>query len=383
MNILVVCHYGLYENLTYSFVHNQIKEYVALGHRVRVIIPIAWGKCGADGKKTGAMVSTSIVDGVELYYLRYLSASSYGERCFNHRSLITSFRMREKMIMKDFVPDIIHAHTLGFDSEIGAWLKQRFSCPLVVTTHGSDTSIPYFAGKKAELKALADRADTVVCVSSVLKQRLADCGVSVPIKVIHNGFQVSSLPEDGSFLRDPFAIVQAGNLIPSKRFETTLYAVEELYKRYPQISFTIVGDGPEMMRLKSLVSLLGLDSVVCFCGRVSNKELLEIFSRSSYYVMPSVREGFGIVYLEAMASGCVAIGTEGEGIADIIRSGENGFLVPPDDPDAITSLLEQCFDGLQNVSPIAEQGTLVAREMTWNATSVKYISLFYSLIIRM
>ncbi|MBQ1251607.1 MAG: glycosyltransferase [Firmicutes bacterium] len=383
MNILVVCHYGLYENLTYSFVHNQIKEYVALGHRVRVVIPVAWGKRGADGEKWGAAVSENTVDGVELCYLRYVTASSYGERSFNHRSLITSFRMRAKKIMGDFVPDVIHAHTLGFDSAIGAWLKQRFSCPLVVTTHGSDTSVPYFAGRKAELKAMAEKADAVVCVSSALERRLADCGVSVPLRVIHNGFQITSLPEDGTVERDPFAIVQAGNLIPSKRFETTLYAVETLRKKYPQVTFTIVGDGPEMTRLKMLVSMLGMDSVVCFCGRVSNRELLKIFSSASYYVMPSVREGFGIVYLEAMAAGCVAVGTEGEGIADIITSGKNGFLVPADDPDAIVAVLEDCFGQEEMRENVRHRGQADALELTWERTSREYIALFETLNSRM
>ena len=51
MNILVVCNYDLYQNLTYSFVHSQIREYVKLGHRVRVIIPAAMGKRARNGKR--------------------------------------------------------------------------------------------------------------------------------------------------------------------------------------------------------------------------------------------------------------------------------------------------------------------------------------------
>lgn len=63
---------------------------------------------------------------------------------------------------------MIHAHTLGFDSAIGAWLKERLGVPLVVTTHGSDTSIPVEQGRAAELKPFCDAADHVVAVSSAL-----------------------------------------------------------------------------------------------------------------------------------------------------------------------------------------------------------------------
>lgn len=72
--------------------------------------------------------------------------------------------------------------------------------------------------------------------------------------------------------------------------------------------------------------------------------------------MPSVREGFGMVYLEAMSCGCITIGTEGEGIADFIISGKNGILVPPDEPDAIVAAVESCLSDPAYAASLAEQG---------------------------
>ena len=83
MNILVVCCYDLYQNLTYSFVHSQIREYVKLGHRVRVIIPAAMGKRARNGKRFDKPLLISEADGVEMYDLRFPSLGRYGRRYVN------------------------------------------------------------------------------------------------------------------------------------------------------------------------------------------------------------------------------------------------------------------------------------------------------------
>ena len=186
MNILVVCHYGLYEDLSFSFVHAQAKAYVSLGHRVKVLVPIAIAKPDWTGSH---WKSHSFVDGqVDIIPVRFLSLSSYGEKHFNTSSAIASLKLQMSAALGDFQPDIIHAHTLGFDSEIGKWLKRKFGIPLVVTTHGSDCSVPYEQGNLNFLYSCCDGVDHVVSVSSVLGKKLRSCGTNTPITAILNGF---------------------------------------------------------------------------------------------------------------------------------------------------------------------------------------------------
>jgi glycosyltransferase involved in cell wall biosynthesis len=92
--------------------------------------------------------------------------------------------------------------------------------------------------------------------------------------------------------------------------------------------------------------------------------------------MPSIREGFGIVYAEAMACGCVAIGTEGEGIADLIVSGENGYLVPPDDPEAIVETITACLQQPESMRAVADAGRAAALQLTWEVNAAQYLQLF-------
>lgn len=378
MNILVVCHYGLYESLSLSFVHHQAAAYAALGHRVRVLIPIPAGKVGPGGTRFLPALEYRASEGVERFYLRYLSLSTYGKKRFNTASAIQALSKRLDKLLEGFAPDVIHAHTLGLDSEIGVFLKERLGVPLVVTTHGGDTFNPVKAGDTENLRQYAARPDGLVAVSSLLRNTLKDSGVERPVSVILNGFHIQSVITGTS--PEPESILQVGFLIERKKGDITIQALNLLKKTVPDASLTLIGNGPEQARFEALVKKLGLQRDVRFMGRQPNPVVLEEMSKARFFVMPSVREGFGIVYLEAMASGCVTIGTEGEGIADLIVSGENGFLVPPDDPDAIANTISWCLEHPEEAAAIAERGRRDALGLTWEKNAEQYTALFQSLI---
>ena len=373
MNILVVCHYGMYRDLSSSFVHAQAKAYAALGHRVRVVVPIAIGKENWGGKRMSSPLQKREIDGVELFLLRYLSLSKYGEKRFNTASALRAVRSHLNALLDGFAPDVIHAHTLGFDSEIGAWLKGRLHVPLVVTTHG-ETVCEAWGRNPVLLKTLANKADAVVSVSSMFQKQLLETHVNIKTPIILNGFHV----ESAHFQKDklPLSIVQAGYLVARKKADVTIRALASLRKRHPGVTLDIVGSGSELSRFQALCNELDVTDAVRFHGFLPNSQTLQIMSASRFFVMPSVQEGFGIVYLEAMASGCVTIGTEGEGIADLIISGENGFLVPPDDPDAIVQTIEWCLGHPDKASAIAERGRRDALNLTWEKNAKQYTALF-------
>lgn len=377
MNILAVCHFGLYEDLHSSFVHNQIREYAAQGHRVRCIVPIPLGKRGRTGGKLGPAVAKTSVDGVEIVDVRYLSASGRGRKSFNHKSAIAAIRANRKAILGDFAPDLIHAHTLGLDSRIGGWLKGQYGCPLVVTTHGSDTVRPLKAGEGHILKADCDVCDCLTAVSGPLKETLATCGTKTPIKVIHNGFiprEMADVP------RDPYGIIQVGHLIESKHFDTTLRSLARLKDRYPKLHLTIVGQGHLRESLQNLAAELGVADRVEFTGAIPNSEVFRRMCQNTFFVMVSKPEGFGIVYLEAMAAGCLAVGTRGEGIADILLNGENGYLAEAEDDAFVAEILTEMLENPEKCEKIAKNGQTLARSMTWTESSRKYIQLFDSLV---
>lgn len=379
MNILIICHYGLYQEFSSSFVHAQAEAYAALGHHVRVIVPIAVGKRDWDRKRLSVSLQRREEDGVELFLLRFLSLSNYGEKGFNVSSAIRVIRRHFRALLDDFTPNIIHAHTLGFDSSVGAWLKKQLHVPLVVTTHGSDTSVPVAQGRAASLKAYCDQADSVVAVSSALAGKLRSCGTQTPVSVILNGFHFRFLPE--ALGKDGITMLQAGHFSEQKRFHITIRSFAQIQKAHPEAALVLIGDGAKRRELENLCKKLGLEGSVRFTGQISNQAVLAKMGQARFFVMPSVNEGFGIVYLEAMACGCVVIGTEGEGIADLIVSGKNGFLVPPDNPYAIARTVEWCLTHPREAETVAERGHQAALELTWEKNAERYINLFEELVL--
>ena len=240
MNILVVCHYGLYMRPEASFVHAQVWEYVRLGHRVRVLVPAALGKSMWDQGRWTAQ--SCVMDEVELFPMRYLSLSRYGNRWFNTASASARLKQCVSRLLDGFQPDVIHAHTLGFDSELGALLKARLHVPLVVTTHGSDTSIPYENGQIARLKPFCDRADRIVAVSNALASKVEASGTNIPVVSILNGFRLSNVLPPCHFTHH--SIIQVGHLSKQKQVHQTVTAFAQIKAHYPDAVLTIVGEGP-------------------------------------------------------------------------------------------------------------------------------------------
>lgn len=374
MNILVVCDSCLYARFGTSFVHAQAAAYAALGHRVRAIVPYPIGKRDWDGKRFSGPVRRWTQDGVEVFAVRYLSLSRYGLGGFNLASALRVLPRRLDKLLEGFAPEVVHAHTLGFDSEIGAFLKERLGLPLVVTTHGSDTTVPMNLGKHEEMRRLCGRADAVVAVSGVLRDRLLPCGTATPVHVIHNGFRLQHL--SGQTRKVPCTFQQTGHLIELKKVDVTIHAFARIHAAHPEARLTLLGTGVMRRELEDLCRELGVAESVRFLGEVPNARVFEELGRTQFYVMPSVREGLPISYLEAMASGCITVGTAGEGISEIISSGENGFLVPPDDPEAIVRAVEWCLERPEEAAAIAERGRRDALELTWERNAKEYLELF-------
>lgn len=377
MNILVVCNYDLYQNLTYSFVHSQIREYVKLGHRVRVIIPAAMGKKARNGKRIDKPLLVSKADGVEMYDMRFLSLAKYGKKRFNDASAFATVKLQWNRIFKDFKPDVIHAHTFGLDSEMGVMIKKRLGCPLVVTTHGGDTTVRVNNGELDKLYKFCEHVDVVVAVSRALEGRLRQCGTKTEIRTIHNGFHDEGITD--AVEKVPCSCLQVSNLIELKQIPVTIRAFERIHQTYPQARLTIIGRGPDRQMLENLCEELQISEAVTFTGQLQHGDVMEHMSKTQFYIMPSVREGLPISYLEAMGMGCVIVGTATEGIAEVVDNEVNGFLVQPGDYETIAAQVCGCIADPAKATSIAEAGRETAQSMTWNHNARKLLALFREL----
>lgn len=371
MNIAVIAHFQ-YDNSPYNiFVREQVKAYKALGHSVTVISPLTLFKKGVnDFAKDKKM---NIVDDVKVFYPRHISLSNYGKYNLNN---LFGFYAVDKVfgkLHKETPFDLIHANMIVFDGKIGAMLKEKYNVPLFITTHGSDTSMEIELGKGDYISNICKQADGVIAVSSKLKSELLNQDDNIDIKIIHNGFDRKNIVISE---KAPQSLISVGNLKKQKGFDIGLKAFAKVKEKFQKASYTIVGDGAEKENLMNLAKELNIADSVTFTGRLENKDVLMEMSKADVFLLPSVREGFGIVYLEAMASGCLTIGTKGEGIADIIKDGYNGFLTTPRDENALADVIINVLSNEEQKNKISQNGKMTAMELTWEKNASEAISFF-------
>lgn len=136
-----------------------------------------------------------------------------------------------------------------------------------------------------------------------------------------------------------------------KGFDEVLEVLQELRQEYPDLRYVIGGDGPDRARLEARAVALGVADIVHFLGYVPEDDKAALYTLADAYVMPSRGEGFGIVFLEALASGVPAIGSRVDGSREALRDGLLGALVDPDDPDELRTAIRAALARPRGVPP--------------------------------
>mgnify|MGYP001196700356 CR=1 FL=1 len=208
--------------------------------------------------------------------------------------------------------------------------------PSIVHLHGSDASI---TGNKI-IRALASfvmrQADVCIAVSEELaewgvKVSSRDCRV-IPMPVDLENFAKAPPPSDDGLT------LGVGRLVTEKGYDLLIEAVSLIDpQKRPEI--TIVGVGPQRLQLQAQARRLGVQ--LHLPGAVSPREMGDWYQRARIVVVPSRREGFGLVAAEAAAAGRAVVGTSVGGIPNVVRPGVSGLLVAPADVDALAAALKE------------------------------------------
>ncbi len=151
----------------------------------------------------------------------------------------------------------------------------------------------------------------------------------------------ANLPLPKIFPPSP-VILTVGRWAASERYkgaDDLIRAVAQLRDAFPTLHLVAVGGGDDLPRLKQIASDLKVSDAVHFLEGISRRELAACYSRADVFALPSTGEGFGFVFLEAMAFGKPVVGAAAGGPTDLIEDGVNGFLVPPHDPQALVETL--------------------------------------------
>ena len=155
--------------------------------------------------------------------------------------------------------------------------------------------------------------------------------------------------------REParFTVLSVCRFYPRKRLHLLVRAAARLRDRIPNLEVRIVGGGPEQERLHRLARELRLGDVVRWLGDVPQDALAAEYNRADLFALPSVQEGFGIVFLEAMAAGIPIVGARASAVPEVVTQ---GLLVDPDDEEALAAGIERFYRDEGMRRELAEAG---------------------------
>lgn len=176
-------------------------------------------------------------------------------------------------------------------------------------------------------KLTARLAENNVAVSEQTKKDLERIGLG-NVEVIPNGIDFEGIRKVRK-ADEESDVIFAGRLIKDKNVDVLIKAIKLVKEEIPDVRGIVIGDGPERLRLEKLAGDLGLNGNVEFRGFLkSHDEVIALMKASKVFVLPSTREGFGIVALEANACGLPVVTVEHEMNAtkDLIKKGKNGFV---------------------------------------------------------
>ena len=233
--------------------------------------------------------------------------------------------------------DLIHAHGPLPCGHAAMLISAELNIPYVVSVHGLDAfSTVQVRGRAGEwCRRISQRvyrsSRRVICISEHVREAVLEgSGGSCRTSVVYNGVDPELFaPVPDSTSAAP-VVLSVGTLIPIKGHATLIRAAAALAAEFPDLRWEIIGDGPERARLQGLCAQLKITERVRFLGRQSRKQVAAAMQRCTLFALPSRYEGLGCVYLEAMSAGKPVIGCRGQGIAEVIQQGSNGFVVGPD-----------------------------------------------------
>jgi glycosyltransferase involved in cell wall biosynthesis len=242
--------------------------------------------------------------------------------------------------------DLVHEHAPLPCGHAAMLLNSELDLPYVVSVHGLDAFGTTQVGGRAGAwcRRISQRvyrsSRRAICISErVREQVLEGVGRNCRTSVVYNGVDPELFSPASEFSTDGPVVLSVGNLIPIKGHDLVVRAVASLAAEFPGILLEIIGEGPELLRLRNLARELKIVERVRFLGRQSRQQVAEAMRRCAVFALPSRYEGLGCVYLEAMSAGKPVIGCRGQGIAEIIQHGSNGFLVGPNNERELTLAL--------------------------------------------
>jgi glycosyltransferase involved in cell wall biosynthesis len=286
--------------------------------------------------------------------------------------------------------DIVNTHFAIPSGPVGYLLAKQFKLPNVLSIHGGDIYDPSKLGSPHKtpllshtVRSMLNSADRVVAQSNNTKQnairyynlkRRVDI---IPLGIKKPVFEMKRRKDFGLF-EDDFVFCTIGRLIKRKNIDDSLTVLAKV-KSYRRVKFIIIGEGPERQKLESEVRRLNLADTVYMMGKVSDEVKFQLLDLSDCYISTALHEGFGLVFLEAMACGLPIICFNNGGQTDFLLNGRNGFLTEVGDLVKFCDCVNTVIHNGKMREQMGRNNRHRINEFYVESCAQKYLDLFHQL----
>ena len=233
-----------------------------------------------------------------------------------------------------------------------------------------------------------NRADLVMVTSrycaevaqreyGVPPERIAVVPEPIDLEVWDDQFWRAPRRPRGSPPANPVVLCVA-RMYPRKRIGDLLHAAGILRARVPGVQVRIVGRGPEWPAVSRLHAELGLGDSVALLGDVGRERLAEEYVNATVFCLPSVQEGFGIVFLEAMAAELPVVACRIAAVPEVVQDGVTGLLAPPRDPGALAAEIERLITDPELARRLGRDGRRRVLAFTPRHVAERFVSAVHS-----
>ena len=236
------------------------------------------------------------------------------------------------------------------------------------------------------------KADAVTVISNYLAKYVKSQNAKIPIEVIPNGVDLERFKVKNGLLRrsslgyegreklkiaDKNIIITVSRLVEKNGIGDLIEAMAIVISEIPDAKLMIIGKGPLEKSLRLKVKILKLEDGIKFLGEISNDSIFEYLAEASVFVRPSLSEGLGTAFIEAMAAGLPIIGTLVGGIPDFLKDGETGLFCKVADPKDLAEKITRLLKDEQLREKIINNAkTLVVQKYDWNIIANEFAKVY-------
>jgi len=287
-----------------------------------------------------------------------------------------------KQCIKQFQPDILHAH---YASSFGLLGTLSGFHPFILSVWGSDVyDFPKISFlHKRILKYNLSKADQILSTSHIMAKETKKY-TDKPIEVTPFGVDVNLFKKHGpASSSEAFVVGNVKTLSPKYGIDVLIKAFKIVRESNPgkDIRLEIIGEGPDKNKLEKLVADLSITDNVCFRGKIENSLLPEWYNSFSVSVSVSDSESFGVVAVEAMSCECPVIVSDADGFTEVVVDGETGFIVPKRHVEETAAAIQKFIDHPSLRAEFGYNGRKrVEKLYDWNKNVDKMLSIYKEII---